>query len=1262
MPPLSFSILGPLEVRSGDTVVPITGKPATVLATLLLHLREVVSAETLIDALWGEDPPETARAALQVHVSKLRKILASAGDDDLVTTRGSGYALDIEPERLDLTRFERSVHEARAALGDGDAARARSLMTEALDSRRGRPLEGLDAPDLVATAIVGIEDLLREAVVLGCEADLALGRHREAIPELEALCAKHPLDEHIVELTALALYRSGRQGEAVQRIGALRRALSEELGMDPGPGIVALEAGILGSDPALAGPTEADEPVAGEHRKTVTALVCRLGSGDGDLEARRRALDEFAHVAAEIATPLEGDVLGTGGRVVVTFGVRSMHEDDAVRATKAAVAIMDEAVRSRRPVAIGVASGEALVESAGARKELRTTDPLDDAERLATAARPGEILLGLAAFRLARDAVEVEPDRVVLDDGGETAHRVVGLTDERPRIGRASFVGREDELDTLRRAFDRTSRDRATSLVTVFGPAGIGKSRLVVAFLDRLPDGVRSVVGRCLPYGRDITFWPVAEVIREAAGITPDDSARRARAKLAELLAADDDVAYLAAQVEVVLGLSDASPAPDELHWAIRRCFELAAAGGPFVIVWDDLQFADDALLDLLGYLAVSTRDAPILLIAVARPELLERRTGWADRAGAIDLHLQPLDAGSATEFLHLLTGGAPIDAEPLARIAEVGEGNPLFLGELLAMLVDEGRIVREHGRWRSVSELASIDLPPSVHQLLAARLDVLPADELAVLDAAAVIGEEFSEADVAALRSDLEGGDVTEILGRLERRDLVSLDRFTRGTGRVFRFRHLMLRDAVYRGVPKEARARDHERFGTILEENAGERLPEIEEIVGYHVETALGLWRELGAPAERLDDLGRRAAERLASAGRRAVMRDDLAAAAALFGRALASLPPEDPDRVGLWWRRGMTLTEIGRFAEADEALRSGLAEAARAGDDPGRWRLLVEVENLRWYRAMEDGSLAAIRDTATRAIEELSGVEDHAGLARAERLLYDALITEGKQTAAMEAVRRGAAHAAVAGELWDRSTAGMLHGPAPVDALIEDARRHLASNASKRPETTSKVGACLALKGDVEGARAHLAEGVALARDIGVELRVADALMMTGYASTYLADPAPGEAALVEAISILESLGESAMRSTSYALLADVLLRLDRPGEALRATEAAERLGADDDLATQTTWRRVRARLLAGEGNLDEAIALAGSAVSLVDDTECLPMAAEAHADLAEVLLLAGRDDEAEIEARRAIERFEAKGATAGVADVRARLGML
>lgn len=755
---LELRLLGPLEIRDGAQSLSVPRrKPRALLAVLALNAGRVVSRDRLVDDLWGQSAPRTAAHALENYVSQLRKLLGA----DVVQTQAPGYVLRLEPDRVDALRFERLVREAGA-----------EQLREALSLLRGTPLEDVADAPFAAAEIRRLEELELSARESLLEAEPP---GAAAVAELERLIGRHPYRERLRGLMMLALYRSGRQADALAAYRAARATLAEELGIEPGAELQGLERAILRQDPALSGPA-AEAPAAGRRpaagragRKTVTAAVVRLRTGATDPEALQSVVASLRTVAERHGGTVQG---GGGSPVTCVFGVPTVHEDDALRAVRAAVEIRD----LRPDAGTGIGTGEVYVDP----ERVVTGDPLDRARALALEAAAGEIVLAPETIALVGDAASLD------------GVRVVGL---RPDAGRtlrldSPLVGRRRQLQALESAFAAAVSDETCHLFTVLGPAGVGKSRLVRELAGGLGDGAALLRGRCLPYGEGVTFRPLAEALA-AAGLEADPAEARA-------------------------------------------AFEALARRKPLVIVFDDLHWAEPAFLDLVETVAES-RGAPILLVCLARPELLDVRPGWAGgRVNATTLLLEPLGEDESGRLIDNLLG--PSDLPEIVRdwIVSTAEGNPLFVEEMLASLVDQG-VLRPRGDGWTTVEMPALAVPPSVQALIAARIDRLRDEERTVLELASIEGRRFRPEALAALAQDeLQVG---EQLAALVRKELVR----PRQGEHSFAFRHQLVRDAAYDSMPKRLRADLHERFADWLRSH-GEA-----ELVAYHREQAMALRREL-------------------------------------------------------------------------------------------------------------------------------------------------------------------------------------------------------------------------------------------------------------------------------------------------------------------------------------------------------------------------------------------------------------------------------
>ncbi|HEY8167508.1 MAG TPA: adenylate/guanylate cyclase domain-containing protein, partial [Candidatus Limnocylindrales bacterium] len=752
----------------------------------------------------------------------------------------------------------------------------------------------------------------------------------------------------------------------------------------------------------------AGEPqVARETRKTVTILFSDVTGSTAmgerlDPESMRRILGRTFGAARDILERHGGTVEKfIGDAVMAVFGVPTIHEDDALRAVRAASDLNEalEVINAdmlrdhgvRIGLRTGINTGEVVAGDPAAGEAFVTGDAVNVAARLEQAAAPGEIMLGEGTYRLVRDAVEVDPP-TELDLKGKSApvraFRLRRVDPDAPAHLRrldAPLVGRVRELRLLAQAAERVRSDQACQLFTILGTAGVGKSRLVAAFLDQEAGDARTLRGRCLPYGQNITFWPIGEIVRGAAGIEPDDTSSVAIERIRGLFGDDPEAEQLAQVVGQAIGLDEAETPVEETFWAVRRLLETLARDRPLVVVIDDLHWAAPTLLDLIEHATDWIRDAPILLLTMGRPEFLDSRPAWGGgKLNATTILLEPLSEIESEELVAQLVGAAGLDADLRRRISDAAEGNPLFVEELVAMLVDDGTLRHDGSRWVVEGDLRAVAVPPTIAALIAARLDRLAPGDRNVLERASVIGRVFWRAAVDEL---IDAGGKTELVARLAdlvRRELIRPDRTSAFFTDAFRFRHALIRDAAYDTLSKEERAALHLRFAVWLERTGVERLSEIEAIVGHHQEQAARLRAELGPLDGDYRDAAVRGAGHLAAAGRRALATGDLPAAVGLLDRAAVLLPEDEPGRASILAALGSALTEQGEFVRAADVF-SGAEEAARQGGDMEEAYTSLTRLHLFFFTD-PDGVAEATQREVERLIPLFEARGDELGLAKA------------------------------------------------------------------------------------------------------------------------------------------------------------------------------------------------------------------------------------------------------------------------------------
>jgi class 3 adenylate cyclase/tetratricopeptide (TPR) repeat protein len=1013
-----------------------------------------------------------------------------------------------------------------------------------------------------------------------------------------------------------------------------------------------------------------------EVRKTVTVVFCDLEGSTAlgeqlDSEALREVMSRYFEEMRD-ALETHGGVVEKyiGDAIMAVFGLPRIREDDALRAVRAAaemkrrLAGLNSEVERRWGVTLknrtGVNTGEIVAGDAASGQRLVTGDTVNVAARLEQAAGAQEVLIGEPTFRLVRGSIEVEPvPPLELKGKAEriAAYRLVDVDEiGTARRRRLPFIGRDRELAVLHTELTAAATARSCRLVTIVAQAGVGKSRLLEAFFEQLEGRASCLSGRCLPYGRGITFWPLVEAVRQAAGMVDEDSPEEAYAKIARLCA-DEEVVD---RVATAVGLDDADFPLTELMWGARKLFEELARHRPLILRFDDIHWAEPAFLDLVEHV-LDTADATILLVCTTRPDLHERRE-WPVAPNRSLVELAPLDDEQASELIERTFDTTDIPAEVRARVISAAEGNPLFVEQLISMLIDEGAVVRDGDGWQVARDLAeNLAIPGSIEALLTERLELLSEAQQAVLEPASVIGLRFVRPALEALVTDAVRPDLDAHIDALARKQLVRPDPQEPGA---YRFEHILIRDATYNRLLKRRRAELHERFVAWAEGVNRDRQREVEyeEILGYHLEQAYRYLVELGPLDDHGLSIARRGAEKLATTGRRAFERGDMAAAAGLLERATALLPVLDPGRLALFPELGEAFMQIGELARAASLLEDAVASAELAG----RPTLAANAQLVYTLVALLSGTNEHWEDEATevarRAIELCEQAGDDVGLARAWRVLG---WMHGKACRLAEtgaALEHAIEHARKAGDLRQERRAStqyaltLVYGPTPLDQAIaraEEIAQRVEDDRQAEAAVLCVLSQLEAMRSDFERARSLYHDARSRFEELGLHIDASTLCLSSGRVELLAGDPEAAERELRRGYEHLSSLSERYLAASLAGLLAEALLAAGRVDEAAEATAITESLADEGDVDAQALWRMTRGKVLARRGSLEEAESLAREAVALAATTDDVVNRVSAWVVLAEVLLLAGRRDEAQAAVGAARELAEQKGIRAMLA---------
>jgi class 3 adenylate cyclase/tetratricopeptide (TPR) repeat protein len=986
---------------------------------------------------------------------------------------------------------------------------------------------------------------------------------------------------------------------------------------------------------ACAAPLAPEAPAG--VRKTVTVLFCDLvGSTSlGDRTDPELLRELMARYHAELRAILErhgGTVEKfVGDAAMAVFGIPNVHEDDALRAVRAADEICAAVEQLGLEARIGVNTGDVV---AGRGETLVTGDAVNVAARLEQAANPGEVLLGEGTHALVRSVAQSVPvDALTLK--GKTdrvpAYRLLELLPDVPAFTRpleTPFVGRKDELQTLERALACAIDERAPQLATIAGPPGIGKSRLARELIER--SQARVVVGRCLSYGEGITYWPLAEVVSQLGDV---------RAALGE----GDDAELAATRLDAALG--DGTASSEEIAWGFRKLFEALAREQPLMVVLDDIHWAEPTLLDLIEYVSTFAQGAPVLLLCLARNDLFALRPAWATpKPNTTLVTLEPLGEEETETLVEELRD---VPAETKARIVEAAEGNPLFVEQLLAMQAESGD--------------GELEIPPTIQALLAARIDRLEPEERAVIERGSIEGRLFHRGSVAELLPEGGRAGVGGQLMALVRKEFIRPDRAQIPGDDGFRFGHILIRDAAYDSLPKRIRAELHERLASWLESKLSSETPD--EILGYHLEQAFRYRVELGTEDAHTRELARGAGSLLAAAGRRAHARGDDGGARSLLGRATRLLPEAHSELPSLLALLGTSTYEGGDAPSALETLQRAQVAAVTAGQRGVELR--ARMDELAILRGTSPGQeTAAALDEAETAIAELEQLDDAESLARVWRAVMEIGFLRSDNGLVGEAASRLLECARRAGirreEVWAVRglAAALTYGPSPVGEAIVRVEQALADFPQERAGE-DHLALLYAFAGRYEDAEIAMGRSRRVRRELGQEIDHAGLSLDLAWIALLAGQPERAEPELRAAAEVLERAGEQGLLSTVAALLAEVLYRLGRDEEAVEWTQQSERVTSPEDVLSQAFWRTIRAKVLARRGEAEEALRLSAEGVESIHRSDHLPAIGNCLSDHAEVLRLLGRDDEARPVLEEALAIYERKGIIPSIQRTRALL---
>ena len=969
------------------------------------------------------------------------------------------------------------------------------------------------------------------------------------------------------------------------------------------------------------------------ERKLATVLFVDLVDSTqlvtgSDPEVVRRRVTEFFDRVSHCVTVHGGIVEKfAGDAVLAAFGIPQAHEDDAERAARAGLGMRDAVRELGLEARIGIEAGEVVVDQRDST--FATGEAVNLAARLQQVAKPGEILLGPTAHRLARGRLIVE-DAGPLELKGMGAAlrswRVVGTLDTRKAPVTAPLVGRDTELELLENTYARTLRDSRAHLFTVYGEPGVGKSRLAREFVDSI-EGASVLTGRCLPYGEGITYWPLAEMIKAATGISDDEPLEEAFEKL-RACCEDDAVADLIGLAAGLLEAVEGERGAEEIAWAARAVMSTLGEVQPLVLFFEDIHWAEEPLLDLIEHLADWVR-APLLILCLARPELLDVRAGWGGgRVRSTAIELEPLSEAESEALVAALV--AELD-EPLPlskKLLDRTEGNPLFVEETIRMISETGDRDR---------------IPDTLQALIAARIDHLSADGKTLLQRAAVIGRIFWEGAVSHM---MPGDGVQELLDDLLFRELVLREPRSSIHGeRAFRFKHMLIREVAYSGLSKQSRAQQHRRFAEWLKERAGE---EMLEIRAYHLDQAASLLTELdGAPP---DELRVEAAGSLTAAGKRALAREQYKSARRLLVRAV-ELEPTLKRR----YYAARAVWRLGDLTAVTIEMEKVRTEAEREGDELTEALALTALAD-SVLRQSGDTDLSEQLIDRALALQEVETDPD----AHFDSLFVrtSIAIARGQMAKGLPSIEQAFSIALAAGRKDLQTIASQALAQAhivrleldPAERLIDKALELARESGSPRARGSTRLtlGWLLRMRDDLDGAEKAYREAHEMFEEIGHATLLAASLARLSDVASKRDDLPQAEKLLREAIRLLHPLGQHADLAEAQGELAIVLAGQGKVDDAERFLAAAQEQGPLAEPSRRHTMTSAQAAVFVAQGREDEAEALFHEALAITQETDFTALEADALGRLSEFLVDRGRADEAAVYEERLAELLPSKRA--------------